>query len=132
MSLFLASLGKLILSVGTDFAKMKIADRKSLSQARHMRLRAAAKSQADWQAFMAHASAQSWKDEAWMLCFIFILAMCFIPAMQIYVAEGFALLEMTPPWFQWACLASIGASFGLRGFEKFRTTKPLPHQGDSP
>ena len=95
--------------VGTDFAKMKIADRKSLSQARHMRLRAAAKSQADWQAFMAHASAQSWKDEAWTLCFIVILAMCFIPAIQIYVAEGFALLEMTPPWFQWACLASIGA-----------------------
>ena len=120
MSLFLASLGKIILTLGTDFARHKMADRKSLSQAKQLRLAEAAKSQADWQAFMADASAHSWKDEAWTICFIIILGMCFVPALQVYVAQGFAILDNTPQWFQWACLASIGASFGLRGFDKFQ------------
>ena len=70
--------------------------------------------------------AHSWKDEAWTICFIIILGMCFVPALQIYVAEGFAILEETPHWFQWACLASIGASFGLRGFDKFQQKSQSP------
>lgn len=119
MSVFLASLGQMILEVGADFARTKMANRKSLSKAKELRMREAVKSQADWQAFMADASAHSWKDEAWTLCFLVILAMCFIPSLQPYVAEGFALLDQTPAWFQWACMASIGASFGLRGFERF-------------
>ena len=130
MSLFFASLGKIILTLGTDFARHKMADRKSLAQARQLRLAEAAKSQADWQAFMADASAHSWKDEAWTICFIIILGMCFVPALQIYVAEGFAILEETPHWFQWACLASIGASFGLRGFDRFQQKSQSPKGKD--
>lgn len=49
--------------------------------------------------------------------------MCFIPATQGFVREGFALLAETPDWFRWALLASIGASFGLRGFTKFSQGK---------
>lgn len=120
MSLFLASLGKIVLDLGQDFVRHKIDDRQSLARAKKIRLNKAAQSQADWQAFMAEASSHSLKDEAWTLCFIVILAMCFIPATQSYVAEGFALLGQTPHWFQWACMASIGASFGLRGFDRFQ------------
>ena len=130
MSLFLASLGKIILTLGTDFARHKMADRKSLSKAKQLRLAAAAKSHADWQAFMADASANSWKDEAWMCCFIIILGMCFIPSLQGYVAEGFAILDDTPHWFQWACLAPIGASFGLLGFDKFQQKTNIPANKD--
>ena len=39
---------------------------------------------------------------------------------QMAADEGFALLGQTPHWFQWACMASIGASFGLRGFNRFQ------------
>ena len=119
MSLFFSAIGKLILDLGTDYARHKIADRKSYHKARHKRLAEAAKSQSDWQAFMAEASLHSWKDEAWTLCFIIIFFMCFIPPLQVPVKEGFALLSQTPDWFQWACLASIGASFGLRGVTHF-------------
>ena len=52
-----------------------------------------------------------------------ILAMCFIPSLQPYLAEGFAILDTTPEWFRWAMLASIGASFGLRGFDRFTGRK---------
>ena len=43
--------------------------------------------------------------------------MCFIPFTQPYVEEGFAALDRTPEWFQWAMYASIGASFGIRGIK---------------
>ncbi|MGC6517857.1 MAG: hypothetical protein ACON49_07510 [Candidatus Puniceispirillaceae bacterium] len=125
MSVFFATIGKILLDLGTDYARDKIAARQSFRQAQDIRLQQAAQSQADWQAFMAEASRHSWKDEAWTLCFILIFLMCFIPALQDYVATGFALLGQTPQWFQWACLASIGASFGLRGFDKFQKSGRL-------
>ena len=36
---------------------------------------------------------------------------------QSQVEEGFAALDRTPEWFQWAMYASIGASFGIRGIK---------------
>ena len=113
----------MVLSLGKTIISHKIAERQALAKAKTVCLQHAAKSQADWQAFMADASAQSLKDEAWTLCFIVILAMCFIPATQAYVREGFALSSETPDWFRWALLASIGTSFGLRGFAKFNQGK---------
>ena len=43
----------------------------------------------------------------------------FVPPLQDAVRQGFALLSETPDWFQWACLASIAASFGIRGVSYF-------------
>ena len=119
MTLFLSALGKVILDLGQDYVHHKIQDRKSYRTAHQKRLNEAAKSHADWQALMAQASHHSWKDEAWTICFIIILFMCFIPSLQDEVGRGFAILDQTPDWFQWALLASIGASFGLRGFSAF-------------
>ena len=73
-----------------------------------------------WDEKQADAAADSWKDEAWTILFIVIIAMCFIPPLQPYVERGFAALETTPDWFQWAMYASIGASFGIRGIKGFR------------
>ena len=70
-----------------------------------------------WEEKAMSASDNSWKDEAWTILFIVIIGMCFIPPMQPYVDEGFAVLESTPDWFQWAMYASIAASFGLRGIK---------------
>lgn len=119
MTLFLSALGKVILDLGQDYVHHKIQDRKSYRTAHQKRLNEAAKLHADWQALMAQASHHSWKDEAWTICFIIILVMCFIPSLQDEVGRGFAILSQTPDWFQWALLASIGASFGLRGFSAF-------------
>lgn len=80
-------------------------------------LKVAATHEAGWEKIMAQASGDSWKDEAWTILFIVIIAMCFIPPLQPYVERGFAALETTPDWFQWAMYASIAASFGLRGIK---------------
>ena len=83
-------------------------------------MKVAATHEAGWEKIMAQASDNSWKDEAWTILFIIIIAMCFIPFTQPYVEEGFAALSRTPEWFQWAMYASIGASFGIRGIKGFK------------
>ena len=80
-------------------------------------MKVAATHEAGWEKIMAQASGDSWKDEAWTILFIIIIAMCFLPPLQPYVERGFAALETTPDWFQWAMYASIAASFGLRGIK---------------
>ena len=83
-------------------------------------MRVAATHEAGWEKVMAEASKDSWKDEAWTVLFIAIIAMCFIPPLQPYVERGFEALDKTPDWFQWAMYASIAASFGLRSLTKLR------------
>ena len=80
-------------------------------------MKVAATHEAGWEKIMAEASKDSWKDEAWTILFIAIIAMCFIPPLQPYVERGFDALSRTPSWFQWAMYASIAASFGLRGLK---------------
>ena len=80
-------------------------------------MKVAATHESGWEKIMAQGSQDSWKDEAWTILFIIIIAMCFIPFTQPYVEQGFDALSRTPDWFQWAMYASIGASFGLRGIK---------------
>jgi len=99
-------------------AKNKVAIAKAEAEAEVMKV--AATHEAGWEKVMAEASKDSWKDEAWTILFIAIIAMCFIPPLQPYVERGFDALDRTPDWFQWAMYASIAASFGLRGLTKMR------------
>jgi hypothetical protein len=73
-----------------------------------------------WEQAAIEASKDSWKDEAWTICFIIIVLGSFIPPLQPYMAEGFANLERAPSWFQWAMYASIAASFGIRTMKGFK------------
>ena len=57
----------------------------------------------------------SWKDEAWTIFFIAVLACCFLPWTQDAVQQGFIFLdESTPDWFAHCIYISISASFGYR------------------
>ena len=57
----------------------------------------------------------SWKDEAWTIFFIAVLACCFLPFTQDAVQIGFIFLdESTPDWFALCIYISISASFGYR------------------
>jgi hypothetical protein len=67
-----------------------------------------------WEQAAIEASRDSWKDEAWTLCFIFIVLGSFVPGLQPYMEQGFKNLEAAPSWFSWAMYASIAASFGIR------------------
>mgnify|MGYP000918423246 CR=1 FL=1 len=99
-------------------AKSAVARAKAEAEAEVMKV--AATHEAGWEKIMAQASNDSWKDEAWTILFIAIIAMCFIPPLQPYVEQGFAALDKTPEWFQWAMYASIAASFGIRGIKGFK------------
>ena len=82
-------------------------------------MKVAATHEAGWEKIMAEASQDSWKDEAWTILFIAIIAASFIPWCRPYIAEGFAALEIAPDWFTYAMYASIAASFGIRGIKGF-------------
>ena len=45
-------------------------------------MKVAATHEAGWEKIMAQGSRDSWKDEAWTVLFIVIIAMCFIPPLQ--------------------------------------------------
>ena len=99
-------------------AKGMVAQAKAEAEAEVMKV--AATHEAGWEKIMAQASDNSWKDEAWTILFILIIAMCFVPFTQPYVERGFAALSATTDWFQYAVYASIAASFGLRSIKGVR------------
>ena len=47
-----------------------------------------------------------WKDEAWTVCFILIVAGNFVPGIQPFMQQGFDNMASAPT-FQWAVYASI-------------------------
>jgi len=72
-----------------------------------------------WEQAAIEASKDSWKDEAWTVCFILIVAGNFIPGIQPFMQQGFDNMASAPTWFQWAVYASIAASFGIRTMKGF-------------
>lgn len=78
-----------------------------------------AEGKVEWENKAIDASADSWKDEAWTICFIALIVCAFVPSLQPYVANGIQFLSTFPEWLQWSILASIGASFGLKSIGKF-------------
>ena len=113
----IASLAGSWMETKVEQTKAKGAVAKAKAEAEAQVLVTAATHEAGWEKIMAQSSDNSWKDEAWTVLFIVIIAMCFIPPLQPFVERGFDALSRTPDWFQWAVYASIGASFGLRGIK---------------
>ena len=72
-----------------------------------------------WEQAAIDASKDSWKDEAWTVCFIAIVLASFVPGLQPYIEQGFINLHAAPAWFTWAMYASIAASFGIRTMKGF-------------
>jgi len=115
--------GTVISAVGglaKDFIKGKVEEHKIKQEVKLEKLR----TDADWEARMADASASSWKDE-W---FTILLSMPII-----FVTYGVAMNDMTviervhiafdvlaglPEWFQYLLYTAVLASFGIKGVGK--------------
>ena len=80
----------------------------------------AAREDASWEDSALQSSANSWKDEAWTICFIAIILASFVPQLQPYMQAGFDFLRSAPDWLQWGILASIAASFGIKSISQFK------------
>lgn len=64
-----------------------------------------------------------WKDEYILIMLSLPMILCFIPGMDIYVQMGFAALDKTPKWYQWAFMVAVGSSFGYRKIADFMSLK---------
>lgn len=62
---------------------------------------------------------ESYKDEAWTICFLIIILCCMIPATQETILRGFEILQQIPEWFSYCIYGAIASSFGLRSLTKF-------------
>lgn len=80
----------------------------------------AARAGEKWEDKALGSAADSFKDEAWTICFIGIILASFYPPAQPYMKSGFEFLKTAPDFIQWGILASIGASFGIRSISQFR------------
>ena len=104
--------------VSEQKGKSAVAIAKAEAEAEVMKV--AATHEAGWEKIMAQGSQESWKDEAWTICFIVLIICAFVPDLQPYVKQGIEFLSTFHEWLQWSILASIGASFGLKSIGKFK------------
>ena len=115
---------KPLLGVAGDVVKGVVATKKAKAEQKVTEIKAKTellnkqiKGEIDYDLTALQQSGDSWKDEAWTILFIAIIAASFIPWCRPYIAEGFAALEIAPDWFTYAMYASIAASFGIRGIK---------------
>ena len=108
-----------------DFIKGK-ADEKKAVQERKIQ---AIKNDADWEAKMADATKNSWKDEFFsVILSLPLLAVAYSVAMDdTAVIErlnaAFDTLNTLPEWYQYLLFIAVSASFGLKSADKIMNLK---------
>jgi len=118
-------IGGLLGAVGDiagSWVKGKVEEKKALTSIKVAKAKAEATvyekqatGELDMEKSLTEQMGGSWKDEAWTIFFIAVLAGCFLPWTQDAVKEGFVFLdESTPDWFANCIYISISASFGYR------------------
>ena len=113
------------MDLAKDFIKGK-ADEKKAIQERKIN---AIQNDADWEAKMADATANSWKDEFWSIILALpIAAVAYSVAIDDVsiierVKSGFAVLNDLPEWYQYLLFIAVSASFGLKSADKLMNLK---------
>jgi len=119
MSILTAILGPV-----AGIAKSYLNNKAEEKQAVHQRKLSVIENDANWEAKMAEASKDSWKDEFWTIVLaipIFMIGYA-IAANDVTiiarVATAFEALEKLPEWYQYLLFIAISSSFGIRGVNK--------------
>lgn len=68
----------------------------------------------NWDMEAMRQSQFSWKDEALMIILFAPFISAFVPFLQPYIKQGFAIIATLPLWYQLSLVGIIAASFGLR------------------
>mgnify|MGYP003654057025 FL=1 len=119
MSIFTAILGPV-----AGVAKTWMSNKAEEKQATHQRKMSVIENDADWEAKMAEASKDSWKDEFWTIVLatpIFMTGYAIAAddvEIIVRVAAAFLALEKLPEWYQYLLFIAISSSFGIRGVDK--------------
>lgn len=72
----------------------------------------------DWEANMADATKDSWKDEFALVVLLLPSILVFIPSLTDHVKAGFDVLNELPEWYQYLLFIAVSASFGVKGADK--------------
>jgi len=72
----------------------------------------------DWEANMADATKDSWKDEFALVVLLLPSILVFIPSLTEHVKAGFEVLNTLPDWYQYLLFIAVSASFGVKGADK--------------
>jgi len=98
-------------------------------QAKHKAKMSMIENDADWEAKMAEASKDSWKDEYFTialsspLIFIGYAVGVDDPTIIARVEEGFAALSRLPEWYQYLLFIAVSSSFGIKGADKLMSLR---------
>jgi hypothetical protein len=113
------------MELGKEFLQGRVEEKKAIQQ----RKISAIQNDADWEAKMADATKDSWKDEFWSIILALpIAAVAYSVAMDDTaiidrVNEGFAALNQLPEWYQYLLFIAVSASFGLKSADKIMGMK---------
>ena len=77
----------------------------------------------DWEANMADATKDSWKDEFALVVLLIPSILVFIPSLTQHVREGFAVLDTLPSWYQYLLFLAVSSSFGIKGVDKLMSMR---------
>ena len=118
------SILSVILGPVVDIGKTFLANKAAEKQAKHEAKMNVIQNDANWEAKMADASSNSWKDEFWTIILaipIFMVGYAIIANdMTIVdrVREAFSTLNDLPEWYQYLLFIAISSSFGIKGASK--------------
>ena len=118
------SILSVILGPVVDIGKTFLTNKAAEKQAKHEAKMNVIQNDSDWEAKMADASSNSWKDEFWTIILaipIFMVGWAIIANdMTIVdrVREAFSTLNDLPEWYQYLLFIAISSSFGIKGASK--------------
>lgn len=108
------------MELAKDFIKGKADEKKAIQERKIQSIQ----NDADWEAKMADATSNSWKDEFWSIILALpIAAVAYSIAIDDVsiidrVKEGFLVLDSLPEWYQYLLFIAVSASFGVKGADK--------------
>lgn len=108
------------MDLAKDFIKGKADEKKAIQERKIQSIQ----NDADWEAKMADATSNSWKDEFWSIILALpIAAVAYSIAIDDVsiidrVKEGFLVLDNLPEWYQYLLFIAVSASFGVKGADK--------------
>lgn len=114
----------MVLGSVTDVGKTYLANKAAVKAAKHDATMSTIQNNADWETKMAAASADSYKDEFFVIVLsapIFFIGYSIAvddPAIVLRVKEGLNALGGLPQWYQYLLFIAVSSSFGIRGADK--------------
>lgn len=112
-----------LIELGSTWIQGKNERSKAKAEAEAKVMVSAATSRADWEKYMAQASANSWKDEWWTIVLSAPAILCFFPQGVEIAEAGFAALNTMPDYYKGFLSVAITASFGIKGYKQFKVGK---------